>query len=138
MRLRFFFAATFATFDSAGKLMVYDADFEEIRPKSFPASIDQLYLVVKFVVDDDELDKEHDIMIRSFGEKIEETEETPIKFIPRRRPNAVSPQTGYGFYLRYPNPVFPKPGVYGFELFVDNQSLGRLELHAAGRLEDEK
>lgn len=130
MKLRLFFAATFATFDAAGKLTVVDADLEEVRAKSFPTSIDQLYLVVKFLVEEHEFDKEHLLIVRAFQEKIEGHEEEPILFIPHRGADVSAPSIGCAFYVRLVDPVFPKPGTYGFELLVDNQSLGRLELRA--------
>jgi uncharacterized protein DUF6941 len=130
MKLRLFFASTFAAFDSAGRLTVYDADIEEIRAPSFPKSIDQLYLVVKLLVEEHEFDKEHFLVVRAFGEKIEGHEEEPIMFIPHRTADGRMASMSCAFYVRLADPLFPKAGAYGFELIVDDQSLGRLELRA--------
>lgn len=113
--------------ERSGKLCIIGI-FDVINASSFPAHWPQLYLVLRFTQHPDELNRTHSAEILLGIEGQEKQQIFGVDFV-TDEPMTPELPARTSIYLPITDVVFPREGIYGFDVFVDGRFEGSVPLY---------
>jgi hypothetical protein len=129
MEVEYAFLADAAQSSSDGKLYVLGGGFDEIRAAKFPAVHPQMALVLKLSLHPSECEREHKTRIELWdadGNRV--GPQLDAAFVAARRTDRPASDVYVQLVLNMLQTQFPKPGMYGFQISVDERHLKTVSL----------
>lgn len=128
MKLDFAVCADYAAVDAASKLTIVGV-FDFINAATFPASWPDMVLLLRLKIHRSELGTAQKVVVKLANEDGQQMIQVEGEFnsspLPGKQPSV---ENSVNHILRFQNIVFPKPGVYTFDILINNSVAGTVPL----------
>lgn len=128
MKLDFAVCADYAAVDAAGKLTIVGI-FDFINAATFPASWPDMVLLLRLKIHRSELGTAQKVVVKLATEDGHQLIQVEGEFnsgpVPGKQPAV---ESSVNHILRFQNMTFPRPGVYTFDILINNSVAGTVPL----------
>ncbi len=128
MKLDFAVCADYAAVDAAGKLTIVGI-FDFIKAATLPALWPDMVLLLRLKIRRSELGVAQKVVVKLATEDGQQLIQVEGEFNSGVAEGKVVPvETSVNHILRFQNMSFPKPGVYTFDILINNSEAGSVPL----------